>query len=92
MYITSRRRTVRQGSLQGLYEKFLIRNLIRFSPPTQAGLYRDGPLQYYFLHGWWSGVGGGGVGIVVFKLQPVFITCYTYKKKLGKISILYYKM
>ena len=50
MYITSRRRTVQLGLLQGLYERFLIRSLIRYSPPTQAGLYRDGLLQYYFLH------------------------------------------
>ena len=57
VYITWRRRTVRLGSLQRFYEKFLIRNLIRYSPPTQAGLYRDGPLQYYFLHGQSSGLG-----------------------------------
>ena len=57
VYITSRRRTVRLGLLQGLYERFLIRNLIRYSPPTQAGLYRDGPLQYYFLHGQAGGLG-----------------------------------
>ena len=43
--------------LQGLYDRFLIINLIRYSPPTQAGLYRDGPLQYYFLHGQASGLG-----------------------------------
>ena len=35
MYITSRRRTVRLGSRQELYERFLIRKLIRYSPPTQ---------------------------------------------------------
>ena len=52
MSITSGKRAVRLGSLKGLYERFLIRNLIRYSPPTQAKLYWDGPLQYYFLHGW----------------------------------------
>ena len=36
--------SVRLGLPQWLYERFLIRNLIRYSPPTQAGLYRDGPL------------------------------------------------
>ena len=50
MYITSRRRTLWLGLLPGLYERFPIRNLIRYSPPTQAGLYRVGTLQYYFLH------------------------------------------
>ena len=35
VYITSRRRTVRLGSRQELYERFLIRKLIRYSPPTQ---------------------------------------------------------
>ena len=44
MYITSRRRTVRLGSLQGLNERFPFRNLTgTYSPPTQAGLYRNGP-------------------------------------------------
>ena len=53
VYISSRKRTVRLGSLQGLYERFPIRNLIRYSPPTQAGLYtyRVGPLKHYFLQG-----------------------------------------
>ena len=45
VYITSSRRTERLGLLQGLYERFPKRNLIRYSLPTQAGLYRNGPLQ-----------------------------------------------
>ena len=39
VYSTARRRTVRLGSLQGLCERFLIRNLTRYRAPTQAGLY-----------------------------------------------------
>ena len=39
---TSSRRTVRLGSLQGLYERFLIRNQV--APATQAGVNSRGPL------------------------------------------------
>ena len=35
VYITSRRRTVRLCSRRELYVRFLIRKLIRYSPPTQ---------------------------------------------------------
>ena len=55
--------SVRLGLLQGLYERFRIKDLIRYYPPTQAGLYtectlyRDGPLQNYFLHGQAGGLG-----------------------------------
>ena len=33
--------SVRLGLLQGLYERFLIKDLIRYYPPTQAGLYTE---------------------------------------------------
>ena len=44
IHYTSGRRTVRLGSLQGLYERFLIRNLIR-QLQSHAGVYSRGPLQ-----------------------------------------------
>ena len=43
MYTTSSRRTVRLGSLQGVYERFPKRNLTGIVHHTQAGLYRNGP-------------------------------------------------
>ena len=50
VYITSSRRTVQLGWMQGVYERFPLQKLIRYTPATQAGLYRGGPLYLYLLY------------------------------------------
>ena len=81
------RRTVRLGLLQGFYERFLIRNLNRYSPPTQAGLYRDGPLQYYFLHG----QAGGLSRLLQFSICASTFTIPRAQNRAGKGSILLWR-
>ena len=52
VYISLGSRTVRLGSLQGLYERFPDWKLNQVAPATQAGLYREGPFYVvYFLYG-----------------------------------------
>ena len=51
VYIISRR-TVQLGLTQGVYERFPLQKLFRYTPATQAGLYRGGPLYMYLLYGW----------------------------------------
>ena len=50
VYITSSRRTVQLGWMQGVYERFPLQKLIRYTPATQAGLYRGGPLYLYLQY------------------------------------------
>ena len=38
------------GWMQGVYERFPLQKLIRYTPATQAGLYRGGPLYLYLQY------------------------------------------
>ena len=39
-----------RGRGYNVYERFLLQKLIRYTPATQARLYRGGPLYQYFIH------------------------------------------
>ena len=59
VYITSRRRTVRLGSLQGVYERFPIKTKqVNRQQPHRRECTAEGPSIVYFLHGlaWISAV------------------------------------